>query len=151
MPSDTNLRRTAFDRIIVNQRSFPRLTVSRKVLIVRLLFSNSKLRPPTNKPIFWWALRVRARAFSRGASGSTRIFVRRKNQIGWDLLRLSANFVDREEFLTLSGQTINELIVTHFKTTFPRSPWSGRSSFGMRRKQGMANEQRAHDRGEAEK
>ena len=65
--------------------------------------------------------------------------------------QLSANFIQREEFLAFFGQTINELIVTHFKTMFPTFPWSGRSSFWMRRKQGMANEQRAHDRGEAEK
>jgi len=98
---------------------------------------------------------------------STRIFFHRKNQTGWGLLRsttpsivnaavrvenggqLGATFVQREEFLALLGQTVNELIVTHFKTTFPT--WSGRSSFWMRRKQGMANEQRARDRGEAEK
>ncbi len=44
MPIDTNLRRTAFDRIIVNLRNFPRLTVSRKSLAVASFFSDSKLR-----------------------------------------------------------------------------------------------------------
>jgi len=104
-----------------------------------------------NKPIFYRKLRPIGINYPHLVSGSTRTSSRRKNQIGWDLLQLSANFVDREEFLALLGQTINELIVTHFKTMFPSFPWSGRSSFWMRRKQGMANEQRAHDRGEAEK
>jgi signal transduction histidine kinase len=35
---DVNLRRTALDRVIVNLRNFPRLTVSRKSLVVACLF-----------------------------------------------------------------------------------------------------------------
>jgi hypothetical protein len=35
---DVNLRRTALDRVVLNLRNFPRLTVSRKSLVVASLF-----------------------------------------------------------------------------------------------------------------